>query len=396
MFFSSFRLLSFTCAILGMLLSGCAFAPGLYMDEAEFSGLDVPGRGFREDDSLKDFRDNVRIIPITPQLVAEQLLAAAQSQAQAPGLPVMQDMTQYRVQALDVLQIVVWDHPELINPGGGIQLSPDLSGTLIRHDGTIFYPYIGVIEVKGKTVEQIRKLLTKRLMTYVGDPQVDVRVLSFRSQKIYVTGQVAKRGVLSITDAPLTLIEAIELSGGALSDIADLSHVTINRAGKTHIVNLQALLERGDTRQNVLLQHDDIVHVPDNTLNKVFVMGEVTKQQSLPMLNNRMTLTDAIGDSNGFNLDQANPGRVYVIRGKLADSYSAAATPQERMNSKLDLEIYRLNASSPDALLLADQFHLQPRDVVYVASTDVVRWSRVLRPISSLFQAAAVIRTLTR
>jgi polysaccharide export outer membrane protein len=83
----------------------------------------------------------------------------------------------------------------------------------------------------------------------------------------------------------------------------------------------------------------------------------------------RLTLADALGDAEGVDLATANTGAIYVIRG----NFDAP-------------RIFRLDASSPDALLLATQFELEPRDVVFVSTTDVVRWNRTISQIAPTVQ----------
>ena len=82
------------------------------------------------------------------------------------------------------------------------------------------------------------------------------------------------------------------------------------------------------------------------------------------MVKRRMTLAEAIGDSGGFDPIAANPAKIYVIRG----DYAAPA-------------IFHLDASSPDALLLATAFQLKPRDVVYVSTYRLSQWNRVMSQI---------------
>ena len=87
-------------------------------------------------------------------------------------------------------------------------------------------------------------------------------------------------------------------------------------------------------------------------------------QQAKPMLKRRMTLAEALADSGGLDPIAGNPGKIYVIRG----NYAAP-------------DIYHLDASSPDALLLATQFQLRPRDIVYVSTYNVSRVNRVMLQI---------------
>ncbi len=346
--------------LISVSLSACVLAPGMYMgDTSGESKNDVPML-----DSGEPITTRAIITPITADLIVQKLTAARrQAQAAKPPVPAPQDPGPYRLGAHDVLSITVWDHPELTIPAGEFRTA-ETAGNVIGDDGTIFYPYVGVIRVEGMTIEQLRDTLTRRLAHYIENPQLDVKVVAYRSKKVYVVGEVKQPGIQAITDVPMTVVEAVNRSGGVNQATADMARVTVSRGSQVIKIDLLALYEDGDLSQNILLKNGDVLNVPDNNLNKVFVIGEVLKPSSQFIDKGRMTLAEALGDAGGVDPLSANAGQIYVIR-------SGQGKP----------EIFHLNASSPDAMLLAHDFRLAARDVVYVDPAQVTRWNRVITQI---------------
>jgi len=160
-----------------------------------------------------------------------------------------------------------------------------------------------------------------------------------------------------------------------------------------------AMLHDGDLSENIRLRAGDVLHVPDNFNNKVFVMGEVNKPASILIHNGHMTLAEALGDVGGVDMATSNPGQIYVIRGgdlaAAADKTGKADQPGE-LAASFKPVIYQLDADSPDALILADQFDLQAHDVVFVSTAEIVRWGRLLNQLQGTIQSIAVIRALSR
>lgn len=372
-------LLATLCASLG----ACAIVPGdrAYSLRDQKSAVKLP---VKQNDAAEPVPDNIAIKPITAELIIDQLKATAQPQRPTAtndnltansGKGIKENLAapDYKIGPGDVLTIIVWDHPELTTPAGQYR-SADQAGTVVNEDGTIFYPYVGTLNVAGKTTRQVRDMLAKGLAKYIEKVQLDVRMAAFRSKRVYVVGEVTKPGLLEVTDIPLTVLEAVNRAGGFAPE-ADHSRVLLTRKGATYRVDIQAMYENGATEQNALLEPGDILNVQDRSFNKIFVLGEVTKPGSLVMTKKRSTLAEALADAGYITQDRSNPKWIYVMRGE-------SETPQ----------LFHLDGSSPDAMLLADRFPLRPRDIVYVDAADVVRWNRVVSNIlptaQTLFQVS--------
>jgi polysaccharide export outer membrane protein len=355
--------------LLASALTACSIVPGNQSyGEREESAVRLP---VRQGEVLAPA--NVKIKPITAELIIDLFKAARPprgdgnavemaTKASRPTATAATAIPDYRLGPGDIISIVVWDHPELTIPAGSFRTA-EQAGTVVAEDGTIFYPYAGVLKVQGKTTSELRTMLSAKLAKYIEKVQLDVRMVAFRSKQVYVVGEVAKPGIQPVTDVPMTVLEAINRAGGFTPE-ADHSRVLLTRRGQTYLVDIQAMYDQGATEQNALLEHGDILNVADRSYNKIFVLGEVTKPGSLMMNKKRLTLAEALGDVGYISQATSDPRWIYVMRGD-------TETP----------ELFHLDSRLPDAMLLADRFPLRPRDIVYVDAAAVVRWQRVIANI---------------
>jgi polysaccharide export outer membrane protein len=279
----------------------------------------------------------------------------------------------YEIGPGDVLSIVVWGHPELAasataaqlpaigasQMGGGSEQPP--AGFVVDHNGLLQYPYAGVIDVSGHTEIEARDLLTTKISSFINKPIVTLRVQSYRSKRVYVSGEVRAPGLFAINDIPMTLVEALNRAGGVLPT-GDLSQITINRSGIGYQINLPKLMQSGIEPESILLAQGDVVRVLSRDENKVFVTGEVNSPKALTMHDGRLTLNEALGESGGINPLSGDTRQIFVVR------KSTSTQPI----------VYKLDASSSSALAIAENFELNPRDMVYVAPTTLTDWHRTI------------------
>lgn len=351
---------SMASGLLLLLLSGCTVFPGSHISTSDKNKVDEE----QSEEEKESYSTDVNVYELTPQKVAKYQVQQVSAQA---NVELEQQISnyEYRVGSGDILNVTIWDHPELTIPAGSYRSSSE-SGNWVHADGTIFYPYIGTVHVAGKTVREIRVDITRKLRKFIESPQVDVNVAAFRAKKTYVTGEVAKPGQQAITNIPLTLLDAVNRSGG-LAENADWRNVTLTRNGKEETLSLYALMQRGDLTQNRLLKSGDIIHVPRNDTQKVFVMGEVKDPQLLKMDRSGMSLTEALSSVGGINELSADATGVFVIR---------SSSQEEKATSMAD--IYQLNIKDASALIIGTEFDLKPYDIVYVTAAPITRWNRLI------------------
>src|SRR6266702_1443964 len=175
----------------GTLLSACAAAPGWNMNQDSVGSTLTTGEQTGQQESqtaiseidvalIKQWREDAR----AASSPAASLIAAPAPYVLGPG---------------DVLQITVWDHPEL----AAAQLSPSqtatraadpVAGFVIDQQGNLMFPYAGHVHVAGLRAEEAQAALAKALTRSFVEPQVTLRVASYRASQVYVDGEIHTPG----------------------------------------------------------------------------------------------------------------------------------------------------------------------------------------------------------
>ncbi|MCQ2098576.1 MAG: polysaccharide biosynthesis/export family protein [Fibrobacter sp.] len=344
--------------IAAMVMSGCVFAPQMRMDvpedseSFEYNGYTVRvhsidkgdlgnGSAAGEETAQADFGD-------LKDLIVDSL----------PSL-------EYRIGPLDMVQVVVWEHPELTSPMG--QYQP--AGQKVTTDGTLFYPYAGEIKVAGLTAQELRAEITQRLSNKIlNDPQVDVRVTGYNSLRATVTGAVNKPGFVPFSESPLTIPLAVAAAGG-FDETADLSQIQLRRGEKVYTINFMESFKSNLPLEKIVLKPDDQLFIPalaeTQKENKVYVLGEVGRVGVVNLNYGSLSLVEALATAGGLQAMYAASSAIYVIRN----------------GSGKNVDIYHLNAKNAMSLAMADRFDLNPHDIVYVDASGLATWNRLLNLI---------------
>lgn len=152
----------------------------------------------------------------------------------------------------DLLEISVWKDEALTKQ------------VVVRPDGKISFPLVGDVDVKGRTVEEVRQSLEASIKAFVPDAPVTVMVGAVRSPKVYVVGKVAKPG-LYIMAEPIRVMQGLAMAGGT-TPFADKDDILIirkdNSGQKAYKFNYTEVAKGKDLDQNMMLEPGDTVVVP--------------------------------------------------------------------------------------------------------------------------------------
>ncbi|WP_322061717.1 polysaccharide biosynthesis/export family protein [Paraburkholderia sp. J63] len=370
-------------------LGGCAMAPGMTFSppkgDATQSADAATGASVPDSMVAKGIvgAPSGQLVEITGELVSKEALARPK------GIPTDVEKLfgtpkPYEIGPGDVLSIVVWDHPELNMPTMSSGSTDSASGATsvasgytVDTNGFIQYAYIGPLKVEGLSEMGVRDVLAGKLAKYVRQPQVTVRIETYRSKRVYMDGEVKTPGVEVLNDRPMTLPEAINRAGGFTSN-ADRSRVAVTRGDTTVDVDMPAMIRKGFNPDRIILHNGDLVRVYAQSDSKVFVVGEVERPGGVMFNNGRMSLNEALGNAGGISQASGDASQVYVVRGR--DTGKPV--------------VFHLDASNAAAMATADGFELKPNDVVFVDTSALVKWSRVISLILPTTQAAAASRAI--
>ena len=279
-------------------------------------------------------------------------------------------MPEYRIGPLDVLEI---------NSHIGDKVRR--TTVTVNSRGRISYSFIDDLKAIGLTPSELDRILTRKLSSYIRNPRIDILVKEFKSKKATVIGEIAALRARQITQAAsgtiylkgkTTLLDLIGQAGGYTVD-ADIKSTRLIRGGRTYVINLFDLIERGDLSQNVIIDDGDTVDIPElpEFGERVYVMGEVVKQGIYP-LKDAQDLLAALSLAGSITR-LAKEENTLIVRG-----YEQGKEPLVMMS---DVKAMLRRAD------LGQNIRLQDGDLVYVPRMligDINDWVKNTKPLLEL------------
>ena len=263
---------------------------------------------------------------------------------------------QYRVGTGDTLAINVYGEPGMAD----LRVPVDA-------DGYVQLPVLERAHVGGKTTTEIQSELKIAYQKEFINPWVVVLVVEFGSRPLYLLGEFNAPGVVYL-DRPTNIIQALG-HGKGLSERAYLRGARLLRRNDLVAVDINGLLKEGRADQNLWLEADDTIYVPNIEEQKIIVLGAVNLPGAVVYGNDGMGLVEAIARANDIRRGSAKLDEVRIIRSLSPVSGEFITVDAEQIFA----------GSAPD-------FPLLPGDIVYVPQNALGDWNDVVNAIKPSFE----------
>jgi polysaccharide export outer membrane protein len=240
----------------------------------------------------------------------------------------------YTIGPQDVLSVSVYGQPTLTGRYS------------VQADGTFGFPLIGRIRAAGLTVDAVEKEIGDRLSDrFVKDPRVTVSVDEYRSQRIFVMGEVRQPGAYPL-NRETTLLEVLARAGSATPDasgevllVRPSGAVTVSQptlpdqTPGSNVVKIDLKdLQTGKLQNLATLRDGDTVFVPRG--ERIYILGHVRSPGAYTLQRN-MTVLEALataggatdrGATNRLKVSRTVGGKTREVNVKLTDLVQAGDT----------------------------------------------------------------------
>jgi polysaccharide export outer membrane protein len=235
----------------------------------------------------------------------------------------------------------------------------------VEADGAISVPYADRVPAAGRSPQEVQQTIESRLAAKALEPQALVIVKKSAANAVTVTGEVVTGARVPLSPSGDRLLQLIAAAGGAKAPVYDI-FVRLSREGMTATMPLERLV--ADPAEDIYAQPGDVltlVRVPQT----FSVFGATGRNAEIAFDAEKLTLSEALGKSQGLRDDLAKPEGVFLFR------YEPNALVR-RLDQPLATEVgedvspivYRFNLRDSKSYMLAREFPMRDKDILFVAN----------------------------
>lgn len=346
-----------------VLLGACALPRGAAVESEILANRDRENPDFAIYDVTRGNLNSIAGWPVTDNVPSFGWLSSAGGPA---------DIT---IQPFDLVNVVIWDSEEnslMASPG---QKLVDVGNLRVTAAGTIFMPYLGYLDVAGKTPDGARQMIEREMLAIVPSAQVQLNVVPGSRGSVSLVGGVNKPGTVPLPDGTVTVLGLISQGGGP-REVLENPQVRLIRNGRTYGIPLQALIET-PSQDPVLRGGDKVALVEDERYFRA--LGATGQQKIISFPRKDVSVLDAMSLMGGLLPTRANPQGVLVLR-----EYPASAVRTDGSGPKNAWVVFTVDLTSGDGLFSAGRFRIHSGDTVLATESPVNAATTVLGLIGTM------------
>jgi len=259
--------------------------------------------------------------------------------------------------------------------------SATIPDQLVAPDGTIGVPFAGRIPAAGRTAEEVQKTIEAALANKALGPQALVIVKRSDANSVTLGGDVVGGARVPLSPGGDRLLQVIAAAAGVTAPIYE-TFVRLSRGGVTATIPLEKLV--ADPAENIYAQPADVVTLV--RVRKTFsVFGAAGRNATITFGSEKLTLSEALAKSQGLRDDLANPKGVFLFRYEQAAIVRSLGQPMStRSEGGTSPVAYRFDLSDANSYLLAKQFAVRDKDIIFVADAAAVQVQKLFTLLSSV------------
>jgi polysaccharide export outer membrane protein len=276
----------------------------------------------------------------------------------------------------DKISLVIWDPQgnSLIASAG--QRSVNLPNMTVSPEGTLFVPYVGDVDVRGKTPSQVRKEIETALAPTVPSAQVQLNVEVGRLNSVDLVTGVGRSGPYPLMDRNTTILSMIAQAGGIATNLRN-PLVRLIRNGKTYEIRSESLFS--DASKNVLMKGGDKVFVEED--RRYFTtLGAAGREELIYFDREEVSAMEALSRVGGLVDARADPKGILILRNYPSDTLRADGSGPQKTQV-----VFTIDLTSASGLFAARSFEVNPKDTILVTESPVVAAASIMGLIGSVF-----------
>ena len=248
-------------------------------------------------------------------------------------------------------------------------------------DGAISIPYAGRIKVAGRTPTEVQRTIDDALAPVALDPQALVVVRRSAANSVSVAGEVIGGRRVTLSPGGDRLLQVIAAAGGAHAPVHD-TFVRLSRGGATATVPLAALV--ADPAEDIFAEPGDVLTLVRRR-QTFSVFGATGKDTAISFTSDHLSLAEALAKAGGLLDNRADPRSVFLFRYEPASLVRALGQPiAGDAPAGVSPVVYRLDLKEAKSYLLAKEFAVHDKDIIFVADAEIQPLYHFVRALSKV------------